>query len=327
MEASLKKNIFLLLVLTFSSMTLGANSLYIKVASLTKSDALFAMQYELQEIGFKTYITEYNGWFRVYTGPFKSKYDAKLALKKIQKEISRDAYVTEIEFKDNKLVSTPLLKENEKVAQEATPSTPVAITTSVVYTQTSKQKRNPQVETEKKLRKEDLKSDFFIAISIGAAKYDINQNGTLPLDILMRSYGPSYGFEAGYYITKYTFMTLNYQRTDLRHSYFDAGFATLNYQFDKLGTLSPYAGLVVGTSKINWKRTPVSGASAPKSLYSAVGGFQVGGDIEIYGGLSTYMYYRYMMMDFNTLVSEGTSSSEIEHKAQEDFNLGLKYRF
>lgn len=336
---TLKKNRLLLLLLTLFTTTLYANSLYIKVASVTKSDALFALQYELQSIGYESYITEYNQWYRVYTGPFENKHEANAALKKIRSEISKDAYLTKIEVQNNKIVSTPVVTETKQELASNVKKEPVVVTSSVttVTTQNPTQKtinqetfnqytvQNSQKYEQSSVR--ELKKNYFVGVSLGAAKFDIKRSGNLPLDILMRSYGPSYGCELGYYFAENIFMTLNYQRTDLRHSYFDSGFATLNYQLDKIGTLSPYFGLLVGTSQLNWKNTPVNGATAPSTLYSYLGGAQLGGDIELFGGLSTYMYYRYMMMDFSTLVSEGTLSSDIEHNSQQDFNLGLKYSF
>ena len=335
---TLKKNILLLLLLTYFTTTLCAKSFYVKVASVTRSEALFSIEYDLQALGFKTYIAEHNEWYRVYTGPYKNTYHASMALKKIQKNISKDAYITSVEVKGNKIITTPV----ETPTVTATPIVTSAPTVTIIQKTNepvavvsassinSSTQESVKIEYTKEPIKSDSKSlegDFFVGVSIGASKFDITTNGNLPLDITMRSYGPSYGFEGGYYFLDNVFMTLNYQRTDLRHSYFDAGFVTLNYQLDKIGTLSPYAGLLLGTGKINWKTAPVVGGSAPSALYSAIGGMQVGGDIELFGSLSTYMYYRYIMMDFNTLISESSLSSEIKHNSQQDFNLGLKYSF
>ncbi|MBN2815166.1 MAG: SPOR domain-containing protein [Campylobacterales bacterium] len=337
----MKKLLFLFIF--FSLFTaLYAESLYVKVASVTRSDALFTLEYELGELGYRSYVAQHNEFYRVYAGPFKTQYDAKMALKEIQENISYDAYVTKIEVKNNKVYATPLTndatpKPKEEVAEKAekkvatvtvTTTAGSSVVTHSVESKNSVAIREEDVVSQSTQRQvESREQNMFIGVSFGASKFDLGTKGDLPLDIAMRSYGPNYGLEFGYYVNEHVFATLNYQRTDLRHSFFDAGFASLNYQLEKIGTANVYAGVLVGAAKLNWETSPVSGGSAPSSVYSVTGGFQVGTDVELYGPLSLYGYYRYMMMDFNTLVVSGTQSTEIDHSSQQDFNIGFKYHF
>jgi hypothetical protein len=56
-------------------------------------------------------------------------------------------------------------------------------------------------------------------------------------------------------------------------------------------------------------------------------GVQFGGDLHIYKGAYAFAYYRYMQLDFTTRSTLGTAFSEVDHSSQQDFNVGLKYKF
>jgi len=144
---------------------------------------------------------------------------------------------------------------------------------------------------------------------------------------MMRSYGPNYGLEGGYYINDTLFVSLNYQNSQLRYSSFDALFASINYQPFRIGTLSPYVGVLLGMSRIEWSANPVQNASTLSRHYSAIGGVVVGGDVALYEGFYGFVYYRYIGLDFESVVTQGSLGSEIRHNSQQDFNLGLKYKF
>ena len=339
------QKLFFLLISTLFTTSLLAEALYVKVASLTRSDALFSMQYELNDLGYKSYIAEHNEYYRVYAGPFKSRYDANMALKDIQENISPDAYLTKVTVKNNKLYVTKVEEQKreevaqpkaEEVVQKSVPVVTVTTTSAEVQSvQVSQQevakqeKINTQTSVSPKSQRllQEQKIPYFVGVSFGASKFDIGVKGDLPLDISMRSYGPNYGFELGYYVRENLFTTLNYQRSDLRNVSFDSAYVTLNYQLERIGTARPYVGVCVGASKLNWRRAPVDGADATQNLYTVIGGVEVGSDIALYGAFELYGFYRYMMMDFNSLVASGGQSSEIEHSAQQDFNVGVKYRF
>jgi len=341
------QKLFFLLIFTLLTTSLLAEALYVKVASLTRTDALFSMQYELNTLGYKSYIAEHGEYYRVYAGPFKSRYEANMALKHIQENISPDAYLTNIAVKNNKIYVTKVQEQEQKqeevtqpkaeeVVQKSVPVVTVTTTSGEIQSvQVSQQevakqeKINTQTSVSRKSQRLLLeqKIPYFVGISFGASKFDIGVKGDLPLDISMRSYGPNYGFELGYYVRENLFTTLNYQRSDLRNVSFDSAYVTLNYQLERIGTARPYVGVCVGASKLNWRRAPVDGADATQNLYTVIGGVQVGTDVALYGAFELYGFYRYMMMDFNSLVASGGQSSEIEHSAQQDFNVGMKYRF
>ena len=324
----MKKNLLLIIFLSLLSSSLFAGKLYIKVAALTHSDTLFSLQYQLREMGYKTYITHNEELYRVYTGPFKDKHEAQIALAKVQQKISRDAYVTSLEVAQGKIAGTPVTHQAIVVEHKVTNQAKIQ---DEVQTQEPLQ-ISPKEQTKTPEPAKDIshvKSEhtFYVGGSIGATKFDVARSGNLALDVALKTYGPSYGIEGGYYISPNIFVSLNYQKTELRNCDFDAIFATLNYQLDSIGTLSPYVGVVGGLSQLNWNRNPVNGSSAELELNSPLFGAQIGGDIVIYGGLSTFMYYRYMSMDFSTTLVSGALRSEVEHNSQQDFNLGLKYKF
>lgn len=321
------KNIFALLaLLCFSVSSLFAGSFYIKVAALSHSDQLFSLKYQLEEMGLKTYITEDDGLFRVYTGPFRDKQDAQRNLAYVQRKVSRDAYVTALEVMDERVAVSAVTKEP---LPEVVQTQPVQ-QTQQVQTQTQPNAAvQESIQTPQNSSSSTYKrsSNFYVGASMGATKYDVSKSGTLPLSLALRTYGPSYGIEGGYYFYDNLFASLNYQRSELRYEDFDAMFATINYQFDGIGTLSPYVGVLAGVSKLSWGSNPVSGAASSTDEDSMLYGVQFGGDLHIYKGAYAFAYYRYMQLDFTTRSTLGTAFSEVDHSSQQDFNVGLKYKF
>lgn len=279
------------------------------------------MKYQLQELGLKTYITEENGLYRVYTGPFADKRQAQAVLGRVQKKISPDAYVTALEVMDEQVSVAAVTKE----ALPQTPMTPPPALESTQQPQ-AQDKVQTKADHAPRLQKQP-NAKFYLGASMGATKYDISKSGSLPLGVTLRTYGPSYGIEGGYYFYDNLFTALHYQRSELRYEDFDALFASVNYQFDSIGTLSPYVGLLAGVSKLSWSKNPVTNADTSLSEDSTLLGLQLGGDIHIYEGVYAFAYYRYMQLDFTTTATLGTAKSEIDHSSQQDFNVGLKYKF
>ena len=52
--------------------------------------------------------TKYKNWYRVYTGPFKDQDEANLALVKIKRRVSKDAYVTNTEITNNQTIRSAM---------------------------------------------------------------------------------------------------------------------------------------------------------------------------------------------------------------------------
>ena len=177
--------------------------------------------------------------------------------------------------------------------------------------------------------KKNCKS-FFIGLSVGGSKLNMSEDkvtGDIDLDVDLKNSGLNYGLEGGYYFHKNIFMTLNYQRTDLSDLYINDLYTTLNYQFDDLSIVAPYLGLLAGYSLMNWDTYPVDSITEDPKGSSFMAGFQVGGDIDIAFGISLYIVYKYWITNFTTDVETQDAKTVIEHKDEQNLNLGIKYNF
>ncbi|MDB2562081.1 SPOR domain-containing protein [Sulfurimonas sp.] len=100
MRDDLKKYFLITIILSLFSTSLFSSNIYIKVMSLKNQDSLFNLSFELGEYGYKMHVTENEAWYRIYTGPFADNSRAESALKIIKENISREAFITTLDFDD-----------------------------------------------------------------------------------------------------------------------------------------------------------------------------------------------------------------------------------
>ena len=333
--------------------SLFASDTYIKVMSIKNKDSLFNTSYSLKEYGYKMYITEHKSWYRVYTGPFKDSTSAQKALQVIKKNISKGAFLVnlEVDSKNKKLKSTkkeeiknplnvapvavvPLItKEKSKVEKQNLVKIKVEIYSPVEIASQSNEKisADEKSKDEKQCQDNPYKNTrFFIAASAGLSKFDVKENdinGVVVLDNNPKDAGSTYGLELGYYFNNYIFVTANYQHTILQNVNFDNAFGTLNYKLDYFDSISPYVGVLAGYNIMNWDNYPISSAIVHKSSSSFFGGAQIGNDIELSEHFAIYIFYRYMMINNTTRITVGALSKEIEHDNEQNINIGFKVSF
>ena len=178
--------------------------------------------------------------------------------------------------------------------------------------------------------KEEQEKGIYIALAagyslMGVTKDDISGNVTLNYEL--KDSGINYGAEIGYYFNNNIFISIDYQKTDLKDVSLNNAFTTLNYQFDEMYSFSPYIGAIAGYSTITWEKEPIDFATGKTSASSILGGLQVGSDISLYGGVSLSIFYRYLMMNNITNIETGTGKSKIEHNSEQNLNVGIKYNF
>lgn len=344
---TLKKILLLSFLLSITLMPLSAKGLYIKVMSVSHTDSLFSVQYDLNRLGYKMFLTEYKEWNRVYTGPFKNINEANRALVKVKKYVSKGAYITDLTITNNKITSmqTQQVKVpsvNRELRKEEIKAQPInksrLNTIATISIEVSVQQVEKSNSNTVSLNSEDIyistesKKDnsFFIGLTAGFSKIRVNQNnisGNLPLNFVLQNYGINYGVEAGYYINNNIFMTLNYQKTDLKNVSFDNAFGTLDYKFDKICSISPYIGLLGGYGMMTWQNSPIDSVTTTDSSSNFIGGLQVGSDIPISNEISMYIFYRYIMLDYVTNLKTDTAEKKVEYSRDHNFNIGIKYNF
>lgn len=309
---------FLLIIVSYTS--LYAKNLYIKVMAISYADALFSVQHDLDELGYKMYVAEYENWYRVYTGPFKSQEEANKALSRVRKFISKDAFITTLNVSQAKVI----------------PSKPELIITKNTnfYADIAKEKKNevPTSSSENfhTASKNKYSKNAFVGFTAGISKLSFkenNINGDVPLNFELKDSGVNYGIEAGYGFSKNIFMTINYQRTDLENIAFNHAFSSLNYKWNEFKLMAPYFGVLAGYSSMTWKNSPIDATTSTPCASSFISGAQVGSEIPIYYDFTMVIFYRYFMMDYTTNIKTRSGEKEITHNGEQNLNMGIRYNF
>ena len=315
----MQKLFYVSMIIIVTSISLQAKSLYIQVASLYKKENLFTLSYKLNKLGYKTNISEKDGFYKVYTGPFEDEYDANSALREIQKKIAKDAFVVEVKLNGNKLVVSEDIKkiENDKVAKKEQAKKKEAQKDNRVEVQII----NGTVVTEenKKETKQRTNSNnnFFVGLSAGASKFELDRK-----NITMSSVAYTYGVAVGYYFTNNIYMTLNYDRSTLSTAYLDTFSTSINYKLDPVFLVSPYIGLIGGMNSLNWENS--SYKDNQESAF--VPGIKLGAEIAISDNATLILFGRYMMLDY-TAVSESSNQRTVEFSNEISGNVGVRYNF
>ncbi len=186
------------------------------------------------------------------------------------------------------------------------------------------------VQQSTKSRKEAEEKGFYIGLEAGYSIVGITRNDTnggVPLNFGLKDSGISYGAEMGYYFNNNVFISINYQKTDLKDVTSNNMFTTLNYQLDEINSLYPYIGVIAGYNTITWETSPIDYATGNSSASSLLGGLQIGSDISFYDGVSFSIFYRYLMISNTTNIEVGAGKSSIEYTSEQNLNVGIKYNF
>ena len=334
------------MLMTIISTSLYAKNIYIKVTTVWHSDFLVSIQYDLDELGYVMHLDKHEGLYGVYVGPFQNQDGANLALVKIKKYVDKNAHITNLNIVNHRVIHNNVnltqaekrvspKKVKKKEIQEKHQSQVLSEINSNALIVKNKEKNNepPKIlENIQMVQENDSKSNnsFFVGVTAGSSKLAVTQNnisGSLPLDIELKDYGLNYGLEAGYYFNENIFMTLSYQQTDTENIYFNHMFSTLNYKFDEMYSISPYIGFLAGNSMMTWKNYPLKSTLVTDSSFSLIAGAQVGSELPIYRNISTYIFYRYLLINHKTGIKTTAAETELEHREEQTLNMGLKYNF
>lgn len=344
------------------SVSLSAKEPFIQVMSVSDSSYLNSVKSRINKLGYKTYISKRGKWHKVYAGPFKNNTQASKALSAIKKHVSKDAFLTKIKVAtpqkavkkqimpvQKKVVAAPVkVQEKKKIIKKVVAEKTVPTKKQATPSSTQKENVVPKVNVKEKkeitesvaVQKDILpvqqstkskeEKGFYIGLSSGYSLVDVTKNdisGSVPLNFELKDSGINYGAEIGYYFNNNIFTSINYQKTDLEDVISDNILATINYQFDEINSFSPYIGAIAGYNTITWVNSPIDSATGNDSGSSLLGGLQIGSDISLYGGVSLYLFYRYLMMENITNIETATGKTKTEYGGEQNLNMGIKYNF
>ena len=348
------------------SVSLSAKEPFIQVMSISDSSYLNSVKSDIHKLGYKTYVNKRGKWHIVYAGPFKNNTEASKALNVIKRGVSKDAFLTKIKIAtpkqkvkkqivpvQKKVVVAPVkVQEKKKIVKKVAPEKIVPTKKQATLYSAQQKDVTPKVDVQEKKKvatevvasqkaiipvqqnaepkKEQKEKGFYIGLTTGYSIVDVTKNdisGNMTLNFELEDSGINYGAEVGYYFNNNVFISINYQKTDLEHVSLNNAFATLNYQFDETYSFSPYIGAIAGYNIVTWEKSPIDSATENGSASSLLGGLQVGSDISLYGGVSLYVFYRYLMFENITNIETLTEKSKIEYSSEQNLNIGIKYIF
>ena len=192
----------------------------------------------------------------------------------------------------------------------------------------------PKEEVAKKedenVTKTENQKRFFIGASFGFSHLTHSEDnilGTTTLDVTLEDYATNYGVEGGINLSDDFFLTLNLQYTPLKNVEFYYIYTAFNHRFYTIENVHPYYGLLVGYSAMNWKTTPINGASKVDVTTSSILGGQAGLEVDLTNELSAFFLYKYIVMDYRTLLTSATEAVEIRYTSEQSFHFGLRYAF
>ena len=175
-----------------------------------------------------------------------------------------------------------------------------------------------------------VEGSLFVSVSAGYAAVDYSENvqtGTFTVENKPGAQGETVGIEGGYNINEQFFVTLNFNRTGLKNAFFYHIFTTLNYKFDTQLNTSPYIGLLLGYSIMNWRTSPITAPDNDLVGSSGLGGAQAGMEVSVTDSMSLAFFYRFMLMGHSTEITSPTGFGTLENTYEHAVNAGIKYRF
>ena len=99
----MRRILSIVVLLLLISTSASAKSIYVKVMSVYQQNTLFNVSYQLNELGYKMNVSEKNGLYKIYSGPFEDRWSANRALRAIKKKIASNAYIVELSIHNNKV--------------------------------------------------------------------------------------------------------------------------------------------------------------------------------------------------------------------------------
>lgn len=166
---------------------------------------------------------------------------------------------------------------------------------------------------------------YFLAASYSGVIFDIDTN----IKNIERS-GSSLEVEAGYYISRHTFLTLGYERIMLSDMNINNFSTSINYQFNGIYDFKPFIGLSLGYGYLTWKDTAFDTVGNKNVTASSIStGIKIGIEKALNQSFSYYSIYKFNLTDFQTALrnSTNTSSVNVNHNNYHSFGLGIRYNF
>jgi len=264
---------------------------YVKLTNHSSRSELIAIKHKLNRLGLRVIFKQRrDGYFIIYTGPYKSENYAKYVQKRLKRSFPYSVILTK--RKDKKVIKPVVIKS--KIVKESKDRFFIPI--SIGYAST------PSTHT--------IKSG---SVTINKPKTD--------------GYLISTGI--GYLFDNISF-TLDYDRIDTKDLLFSNISATIDYRFEKVLSVKPYFGIIGGYSSLKWSVDPIDNPSTQSNndskspFYGTNAGilYNFSKDIELFSS------YQCIFMDHTTNIELSTTDkSKLQHNISHSIEFGLNYKF
>ena len=175
----------------------------------------------------------------------------------------------------------------------------------------------------------DIK-DLFVGATLGYAQQSVEQEDKLGSIILGNELDESgYNFELGlgYDISDSVAVSLNYQRVILDDTFSNNIYLGAEYQFGAYKDITPYLGVNLGYSQLQWSKKPLNTKENNYISTSWLAGVNLGLSYPITKNMDFIGKYTFNLTDHKTLLESGSAKSELLHNYSHNFNIGVRIYF
>ncbi len=138
--------------------------------------------------------------------------------------------------------------------------------------------------------------------------------------------GIVYEVGIGYTLRSSWFAEIAYQRSSLDLIHMDTLYGSLNYAFtQRERSIRPYVGLLLGYSRLTWEKRPYRMLINEDLTSTGVSyGIQLGIEMKLTRNTELLARYQYINLDQKMVI---LTDNIIDHKAQRNLMIGIKYEF
>ena len=175
-----------------------------------------------------------------------------------------------------------------------------------------------------------LASDgMFVGVSAGYNNLSVGQtdkSGSVAIKD-MKSNGSNLTCQLGYSINENIETTLNYQRVMQEDVSLNNFYIGAKYKI-RVEEFTPYIGVTVGSSTLEWSNNPVKTTNSDINSDSYMAGATLGTLYPLADKVSLTLEYQLQYMnDHITNIELSTGKSELSHKLSHNLNVGVRYSF
>jgi len=171
-------------------------------------------------------------------------------------------------------------------------------------------------------QKNKNKKNFYISLAAGNASTSGSTNSDEASQL--ENSGLSYSLDGGYYLEDYLYASIGYLDTSTDDITMNNYYSSINYNYNVVGKLDIYTGILLGYSSLKVGE-PFNSSASTALLYGA----QLGTSYNFFNTIKLFCAYQFLMADHSINVTDLTENEnyKIEFSSTGNISLGVGYRF